>query len=92
MALFKIFKGSSDNFKDSNNSVVNKTHAGYAYFTTDDGKFYIDICEDGQQLDPIIGNYFGEMIETENGELKPANRICINLYNNIIDCGTSIRE
>lgn len=35
MALFKIFRGTSEN-------LPNKIHDGYAYFTTDDGKFYID--------------------------------------------------
>lgn len=35
MALFKIFRGTSEN-------LPNNLHDGYAYFTTDDGKFYID--------------------------------------------------
>lgn len=35
MALFKIFRGTSEN-------LPTKMHDGYAYFTTDDGKFYID--------------------------------------------------
>lgn len=35
MALFKVFRGTSKNLP----SVI---HDGYAYLTTDDGKFYID--------------------------------------------------
>lgn len=35
MALFKVFKGTSKNLPSS-------IHDGYAYLTTDDGKFYID--------------------------------------------------
>ena len=39
MALFKIEKGTAANL------VANRPNAveGYAYFTTDDGKFYIDV-------------------------------------------------
>ena len=37
MALFKILKGSSEGLKNL------KATEGYAYFTPDDGKFYIDI-------------------------------------------------
>lgn len=43
MALFKIFKGQSGNLGQSSNG-TNKTYDGYAYFTPDDGKFYIDIA------------------------------------------------
>ena len=41
MALFKIEKGLKDNLS------VNRPNAveGYCYFTTDDGKFYIDIAD-----------------------------------------------
>jgi len=35
MALFKVFRGTSKDLP----SVI---HDGYAYLTTDDGKFYID--------------------------------------------------
>ena len=38
MALFKILKGKSADLKQT----VKGTE-GYAYFTPDDGKFYIDI-------------------------------------------------
>lgn len=38
MALFKIFRGTSENLPQ----VI---HDGYAYFTTDDGKFYIDTSD-----------------------------------------------
>lgn len=88
MALFKIFKGSSDRLQQQ------EFHPGYAYLTTDDGKFYIDVGEDseiGQGVSPIIGNFKGEVVE--NNQL--ANRICINQrifsYNDydILDCGTA---
>lgn len=40
MSLFKIFKGKAANLPSD-------MHDGYAYFTTDDGKFYIDAEVDG---------------------------------------------
>lgn len=39
MALFKIEKGKSENLTANRKT----TKEGYCYFTTDDGKFYIDI-------------------------------------------------
>ena len=73
MALFKIFRGPSERLKDV------KPTEGYAYFTPDDGKFYIDIS-DGEI--PIVGD------SSQTG----ANRICINSGANfpqglILDCG-----
>ena len=46
MALFKIFKGSSSALgaaPGANTHDTRYAHEGFAYFTTDDGKFYIDI-------------------------------------------------
>lgn len=40
ISLFKIFKGKAVNLPTD-------MHDGYAYFTTDDGKFYIDKLVDG---------------------------------------------
>lgn len=40
MALFKTFKGLSENLMTNRPKAIE----GYAYFTTDDGKFYIDIA------------------------------------------------
>lgn len=45
MALFKILKGSSSRIDLS----VTPFHDGYAYFTPDDGGFYIDSEDDGVQ-------------------------------------------
>ncbi len=45
MALFKIFRGTSQNLPTS-------VHDGYAYFTTDDGKFYIDVDETRILINP----------------------------------------
>ena len=80
MALFKIFKGSSSNLGKTGGT--DKIKEGYAYFTPDDGWFYIDIGKDGEA--PKIGN---------NAQYG-ANRICINdepVFNNtfIFDCGTA---
>lgn len=86
MALFKIFKGKSINLgADSNDT--KKTREGFAYFTPDDGKFYIDITE-GE--DPVVGNNESEKVNNKN-----VNRICINqrifTYQDydVLDCGTS---
>lgn len=38
MALFKILRGNSANISTS----ITPYHDGWAYFTVDDGKFYID--------------------------------------------------
>lgn len=74
MALFKIFKGPSERLKDV------KPTEGYAYFTPDDGKFYIDIKT---AETPMIGNT----------SANNTNRICINaggfMDNLILDCGTA---
>lgn len=45
MALFKILKGESSRIDTS----VTPYHNGYAYFTPDDGGFYIDAESDGSQ-------------------------------------------
>ena len=96
MALFKIFKGKSENLgKESNTEKINE---GFAYFTPDDGKFYIDILNEGEvdkQSKPVIVNYAGESIQLEDGTVAKANRICINqrlfAYNDydILDCGVA---
>jgi len=44
LALFKIFKGPQNNLGTAA-SGTNAAHEGYAYFTTDNGKFYIDIVD-----------------------------------------------
>lgn len=79
MALFKIFKGSAQDLGAAGNP-TELTRAGFAYFTPDDGRFYIDISDDDI---PIVGT------STANG----ANRICINsggfMNNLILDCGTA---
>lgn len=81
MALFKIFKGLSHSLGHSG-SYTKSTKEGYAYFTPDDGRFYIDIENSDQS---IVG------INSSNG----SNRICINegsvAFNNllILDCGTA---
>jgi hypothetical protein len=53
LALFKIFRGSSSQLgkapTDSNKIDTRIAKTGYCYFTTDDGKFYIDIA-DGNDL------------------------------------------
>lgn len=79
MALFKIFKGLSENFGVQNNE-TSKTKEGYAYFTPDNGNFFIDIRSDE---DPIVGT------STKFG----ANRIWINSGNADdlrLDCGTAL--
>ena len=76
MALFKIFKGPSEKLKE-----ISPTE-GYAYFTPDDGRFYIDIKDD---LVPHTG------ISTQESDM--INRICINSTNSIngliLDCGVA---
>lgn len=42
MALFKIHKGPAANL-GANGNITAVAHEGFAYFTPDDGKFYIDI-------------------------------------------------
>lgn len=78
MALFKIFKGRSEDLGKTGGT--NFTKEGYAYFTPDDGKFYIDITEGDT---PIVGS----------SQSMGANRICINsgIFGNnvILDCGTA---
>ena len=90
MALFKIFKGSSKNLGVTGGT--EKTREGYAYFTPDDGKFYIDI-KDSDTV--YVGNSTQEV--GERGEIP--NRICINAGAGsgiedfeILDCGTAVDD
>lgn len=55
MALFKILRGKSTDLDNQ------PFHDGYAYFTPDDGRFYIDV-----QLDTVPGYYISR--GTENGK------------------------
>lgn len=50
MALFKISKGLAANLAKN----VPNAKEGFAYFTSDDGKFYIDIAGDGTTATPAI--------------------------------------
>ena len=63
MALFKIFKGKSTDLGKTGTTAL--TQEGYAYFTPDTGKFYIDVASSNT---PIVGP------NTSDG----SNRICIN--------------
>ena len=60
MALFKIYKGLSNNLKNTPNpqkeNVTQLTKEGHCYFTTDDGKFYIDIVNN---VTPVYPNADG---------------------------------
>lgn len=78
MALFKILKGSSTNLKEQ------KATEGYAYFTPDDGKFYIDTASTTSK-DSVVTSFNSST--TSDG--KTPNRICINPDIDIIDCGDS---
>ena len=71
MALFKINKGLAENLAKN----MPYAKEGFAYFTTDDGKFYIDIDGDGSSNTPAaIGN----------------NRIPLNAYASDILKATSM--
>ena len=48
MALFKILRGSSDNLKST------PIKDGNAYFTPDDGGFYIDYESDRIRINPVM--------------------------------------
>ena len=78
MALFKILQGSSEGLKKL------KATEGYAYFTPDDGKFYIDVDTTATAAEVVVGE------SSANG----VNRICINggAQSIIIDAGISAEE
>ena len=78
MALFKILQGSSEGLKKL------KATEGYAYFTPDDGKFYIDIGSTENASEVVYGQAEGI---TEEGKI--ITRICINEDFYILDCGTA---
>ena len=75
MALFKILRG------DAKNLVELPVKDGYAYFTPDDGRFYIDVTDqDGVKAE------VGAFLDKEKG----INRICINDFHQyIFDCGNA---
>lgn len=64
MALFKIEKGLATNLTSKRSNTVE----GYCYFTTDDGKFYIDI-ETGDDLSKRIclNAYTADKLTTDAG-------------------------
>lgn len=62
MALFKILQGSAEGLKNL------KATEGYAYFTPDDGKFYIDIESTDTAAEVVVGETSAEGV----------SRICIN--------------
>lgn len=92
MALFKLLKGSAEKLKEF------KCTEGYAYFTQDDGKFYIDTKNTETPDEVVIGNYDGELVPQKDGTEAPANRICINqkvfsyVDDDILDCGGADQE
>ena len=53
MALWKAFKGSSENLKDV------ELHAGYVYFCTDDGSLFFDYADD-------TGNLFRKQVSADD--------------------------
>ena len=58
MALFKVFRGTSINLPA-------KLHDGYAYLTTDDGKFYIDTANKRILINPDTSS--AQKISYSNG-------------------------
>lgn len=70
MALFKISRGNSNSLKTK----VSTIKDGNAYFTTDDGKFYIDVAGEGETENTaaVCGN------TVEHPDISGANRICVN--------------
>lgn len=58
MALFKILKGDSSRISTD----VTPFHNGYAYFTSDDGGFYIDSEDDGIQRRIRINPEYGSAV------------------------------
>lgn len=75
MALFKISRGKKTDLSTNKPTIKD----GNAYFTTDEGYFYIDVGEDGASA--------VEGLNTTDG----ANRILINEWHNvdILNCGDS---
>ena len=67
MAVFKLLQGSAEDLE------LLKATEGYAYFTPDDGKFYIDIADSTGPA--TVGSRKG------NG----VNRICINAGGGVSD-------
>lgn len=84
MASFKLLRGTSEGLKNL------PATEGYAYFTPDDGKFYIDTNTTTTAEEVRVGNDIDEIVDG-----LPVNRVCINQkvfnYNDydILDCGTS---
>lgn len=74
MALFKIYKGLSNNLKNTPNpqkeNVTQLTKEGHCYFTTDDGKFYIDIVNN---VTPVYPN-------TDGSNFAEVTRMPINAF------------
>lgn len=73
MALFKIQKGLAANLATNRP----KANEGWAYFTTDDGKFYIDITGNGTQ-DAVVGTNRICLNAAHADTASTANKLSIN--------------
>ena len=60
MSLFKIFRGNSSRISTD----VTPFHDGYAYFSTDDGGFYIDAETEGGEQKRILVNPKSTEVQT----------------------------
>lgn len=74
MALFKIFRGTSQNLPTS-------VHDGYAYFTTDDGKFYIDVGQTRILINPDTSSAEKIQYIYEDGGISNVKEVLDNLLN-----------
>lgn len=70
MALFKIYEGTRDELKSLSN-----IHEGYAYFTTDDNLFHVDVGGKRHTVaaDCIVKVVDGEIVEIDVDSLLTTN-------------------
>lgn len=95
MALFKVFRGVSKDLP----SII---HSGYAYLTTDDGKFYIDTTDRRILINPDTSSadkisYLRDGVMTDVGSvlnelLETSVRIVIHTTDEWEEAGRNISE
>lgn len=73
ISLFKILKGKAANLPSA-------LHDGWAYFTTDDGKFYIDSQTDGTLKRTLINKDAVLATQQEDGLLSAADKKKLDSY------------
>ena len=90
MALFKIMKGSKDRLSSQ------ATHEGYAWYTTEDGGFYVDAANvdaSGQDTGSVIRKRVNDASNTSFTDSSASGAmVSTNVHDAIIEANTNAKN